>query len=88
MGSHFDGFHCSISTNGKKTRIDLVVVDIVMKSAHFIPVRTRYQAPDIARVFISEIVGCMACLRGLSLIEDQCLLDDCGLVSKRHITRS
>jgi hypothetical protein len=33
-----------------------VVVDTLMKSAHFIPVRTTYQAPDIARVFISEIV--------------------------------
>jgi hypothetical protein len=33
-----------------------VVVDTLTKSAHFIPVRTTYQAPDIARVFISEIV--------------------------------
>jgi hypothetical protein len=33
-----------------------VVVDTLMKSAHFIPVRMMYQAPDIARVFISEIV--------------------------------
>ena len=33
-----------------------VVVDTLMKSAHFIPVRTTYQSPGIARVFISEIV--------------------------------
>ena len=33
-----------------------VVADTLMKSAHFIPVRTMYQALDIARVFISEIV--------------------------------
>ena len=33
-----------------------VVVDTLTKSAHFTPVRTMYQAPDIARVFISEIV--------------------------------
>ena len=33
-----------------------VVVDTLIKSAHFIPVRTTYQAPDIARAFISEIV--------------------------------
>jgi hypothetical protein len=33
-----------------------VVVDTLTKSAHFIPVRTTYQVPDIARVFISEIV--------------------------------
>jgi hypothetical protein len=33
-----------------------VVVDTLMKSAHFIPVRMTYQAPNLARVFISEIV--------------------------------
>jgi hypothetical protein len=33
-----------------------LVVDTLMKSAHFIPVHTTYQAPDISRVFISEIV--------------------------------
>jgi hypothetical protein len=33
-----------------------VVVDTLTKSAHLFPVRTKYQAPDIARVFISEIV--------------------------------
>jgi transposase InsO family protein len=33
-----------------------VVVDTLMKSAHFISVRTTYQTPDIDRVFISDIV--------------------------------
>jgi hypothetical protein len=33
-----------------------MVVDTLMKSAHFILVCTTYQAPNIARVFISEIV--------------------------------
>jgi hypothetical protein len=33
-----------------------MVVDTLTKSAHFIPVRTKYQVPDIARFFISEIV--------------------------------
>jgi hypothetical protein len=33
-----------------------VVVDTLTKSAHFIPVCTTYQTPDIVRVFISEIV--------------------------------
>jgi transposase len=32
-----------------------VVVETLTKSAQFIPVRTTYQAPDIARVFISDI---------------------------------
>ena len=33
-----------------------VVVDTLTNSAHFIPMHTTYQALDIARVFISEIV--------------------------------
>jgi hypothetical protein len=33
-----------------------IVVDTLTKSAHFIPVRMMYQAPNIARFFISEIV--------------------------------
>jgi transposase InsO family protein len=33
-----------------------VVVNTLMKSTHFIPVRTTYQAPDIARIFVNEIV--------------------------------
>jgi hypothetical protein len=33
-----------------------LVVNTLMKSAHFIPVHMTYQAPDIAKVFISEIV--------------------------------
>jgi hypothetical protein len=33
-----------------------VVVDTLTNSAHFIHLRTTYQAPDIAIVFISEIV--------------------------------
>ena len=57
----------------------ILVVDTLTKSAHFIPVHTTYQAPGIARVFISEIVR----LHGLYPIEDRCLLDDFGRVSKR-----
>jgi hypothetical protein len=30
--------------------------DTLMKSSHFIPMSTMYQAPNIARVFIKEIV--------------------------------
>jgi len=33
-----------------------LVVDTLTKSAHFIHVCTMYQEPDIARVFIREIV--------------------------------
>jgi len=33
-----------------------VVVDTLTKSDHFIPMCTTYQAPEIARAFIKEIV--------------------------------
>jgi hypothetical protein len=33
-----------------------VIVDTLTKSVHFIPVCMMYQAPDIARVFINDIV--------------------------------
>ena len=33
-----------------------VIVDTLTKSAHFIPMRTTYQVPNIDRVFVSEIV--------------------------------
>jgi hypothetical protein len=34
----------------------LIVVETLMKNTHFIHVRTMYQAPNIARFFISNIV--------------------------------
>ena len=33
-----------------------LVVDTLTKSAHFVTVKTTYQAPEIARVFINEVV--------------------------------
>jgi hypothetical protein len=33
-----------------------MVVNTLTKSAHFIPVCITYQAPDIARLFVSEVV--------------------------------
>jgi hypothetical protein len=74
-----------------------VVVDTMMKSAHFINMRTMYQAPGLAIIFISEIVRLHGVPRSLCLIEDLCLQDNFGLDSKRpwepiltlvlHITR-
>jgi hypothetical protein len=56
-----------------------IVVDTLMKSSHFIPMHTTYQAPDIARVFIGDIVRLHGVpKRIISMIEDWCLLDDFG----------
>jgi hypothetical protein len=35
----------------------LVVFDTLTKSAHFMPMHTMYQAPNIARFFISEMAS-------------------------------
>ena len=40
----------------RKHKSIFVVVDTLKKSAHFIPVCMTYEAPDILRFFISEIV--------------------------------
>jgi hypothetical protein len=53
-----------------------VVVDTLMKSAHFIPVCTTYQAPDIARVFISDIVRLHGIPKRIISDRGSCLLDD------------
>jgi hypothetical protein len=54
MGGHFDGFHCWIAIDDKETQLNFF--DTLMKSDHFIPVCMTYQAPEIARGFINEIV--------------------------------
>jgi hypothetical protein len=53
-----------------------VVVNTLTKSSHFIPMRTMYQALDIARVFISEIVR----LHGIP----KRIISDRGLVFTRR----
>jgi hypothetical protein len=49
-------FIVGLSLTARRHDSIFVVVDTLMKSAHFIPVRMTYQVPDIARFFISEIV--------------------------------
>jgi transposase InsO family protein len=49
-------FIVGLPLTARRHDLIFVVVDTLTKSAHFIPVRMMYQAPDIAIVFISEIV--------------------------------
>jgi hypothetical protein len=49
-------FIVGLSLTAMRHDLIFVVVDALMKSAHFILVRTTYQAPKIARFFISDIV--------------------------------
>jgi hypothetical protein len=49
-------FIIGLPLTARRHDLIFVVVDTLTKSAHFIPVRMTYQAPDIARVSISEIV--------------------------------
>jgi hypothetical protein len=49
-------FIVGLPLTARRHDLIFVLVDTLMKSAHFIPMCTTYQAPNIARVFISEIV--------------------------------
>jgi transposase InsO family protein len=49
-------FIVGLPLTARKHDSTFIVVDTLMKSAHFIPVHTTYQAPNIARIFLSEIV--------------------------------
>jgi hypothetical protein len=49
-------FIVGLPLTARRHDLIFVVVDTLMKSAHFILVHTMYQAPDIARVFINDIV--------------------------------
>jgi hypothetical protein len=49
-------FIIGLPLTARRDDLIFVVVNTLTKSAHFNPVCTMYQAPDIARVFISEIV--------------------------------
>jgi hypothetical protein len=60
-----------------------VVVETLTKSAHFIPVNTMHYVPDIARFFINDIVRLHGIPKQSYLIEDWCLQDVFGPVSKR-----
>jgi hypothetical protein len=49
-------FIVGLPLTARRHDLIFVVVDTLTKSAHFIPMHMMYHAPDIARVFISEIV--------------------------------
>jgi hypothetical protein len=56
-------FIVGLSLTARKHDSIFLVVDTLTKSAHSIPVCTTYQAPDIARVFISKILRLYGVLR-------------------------
>ena len=60
-----------------------VVVKTLTKSAHFIPMRTTYQAPDIARVFISEMVRLHGVPERIIYNQGSMFTGWFGIVSKR-----
>jgi transposase InsO family protein len=73
-------FIVGLSLTARRHDSIFIVVDTLTKSAHFIPVRTMYQAPDIARVFISENVR----LHGVP----KRIISDRGLVFTRRFWTS
>ena len=49
-------FIVGIPMTSRRHNSIFVVVDTLTKSTHFIPVKTTYKAPEIARDFINEIM--------------------------------
>jgi hypothetical protein len=56
MGSDFNGFYSWITYDVKETRFYICGSRHFDQKCTFYPVKTTYQAPEIARVFINEIV--------------------------------
>jgi hypothetical protein len=61
----------------------LVVVDTLTKSAHFIPMKNTYQALEITRVFVNEIVRLHGILKKIISDRGSIFTEGFGLVSKR-----
>jgi hypothetical protein len=49
-------FIVGLSSMARRHDLIFMVADTLMKSEHFIPMCMMYQAPDIARLFINDIV--------------------------------
>ena len=56
VGMHKHGFYYSITHNTRRGyNLIMVIVDMLTKGAHIIPIKMTYTTLDIARVFIKEI---------------------------------
>jgi len=64
----------------RRHNLIFMVVDTLMKSAHFIPVRMMYKVPEISIFFVSEIVR----LHGVQ----KRIISDRGLVFTGHFWTS
>jgi hypothetical protein len=58
-----------------------VIVDLLTKVAHFIPVKTRYSGPQLAQLYMSRIVCLHGVLKKLCLTEGHKLLQILGEVA-------
>ncbi|WVZ52259.1 hypothetical protein U9M48_003335, partial [Paspalum notatum var. saurae] len=67
MGRCPHGFHCGTAPHTKKRYDSIwVVIDRLMKSPHFIPVKTTYRAKQHAELYITRIVSLHGVLRTIT----------------------
>jgi hypothetical protein len=76
MGGYFHGFYCGIAPLAKGYDSIWVIIDRLTKSAHFLPVDTRYTATEYAKLYFDRIVT----LHGVCLT----IVSDRGLVFMAH----
>ena len=56
MGRYFYGFYCGLPRTSKGYDSIWVIMDHLTKSAHFLPVDTRYSAKKYAKLYFDRIV--------------------------------
>ena len=57
MGRYQFGFHYWSAQTSKGFDSIWIIVDRLTKSAHFVPMKTKYQAPDYAQLYIARILS-------------------------------
>ena len=57
MAKHFHGFYPWFTKNSKTEDTIVVVVDCLSKMAHFIATREIVEAPQVADMFIWNVLG-------------------------------
>ena len=77
MGGYFPGFHCGFTPHLLGFDSIWVIVDRLTKSAHFIPVDTRYTTKKYAEIYFDRIVT----LRGVPLT----IVSDRGSIFVSHL---
>lgn len=83
MSSHYDGLSCQTTQVSDRIRCDMVMVDRLTKSAHFLPYRLTASMEILGELYVTEIVRLHGIPPLIVLYRDRSL----RLVSGKHCSR-